>query len=446
MLKEMTRPMDLLGVWVVILLLNAVFPTSYSAVCEWDWKIDAAQGLDPSSLDAGARKLSVLRDVHDMEHCQMACCAETACQLAMIGTPADGTPECQLVSCMQDGRDVCLLQPSTQFKVYRKKTQVETDRQNATELPSLSTDARARSEGNSTNFEKDQCRRLMKVGSCKAAFPRFYYDMYTQSCRKFIYGGCESNGNNFESVRECETACEGVKVPPTSDVPLPEISEDEFAHLCGVAPAVGPCRAALPRWYYNSDTHTCQSFIYGGCRGNKNNYGSQENCKVACTVTVLPSPKKSKGKMIPMEPQDSKDHCLEGPEPGPCRAAFPRFFYQPSTGSCLSFIYGGCRGNKNRYETLDDCMSKCDGRGHTGQDAQGTVGGRDRSPAFFLVGTLAVISVLVLTGLIMITLHRNKVLRRSTTISDKEELLPDQGEHSSLESLSVPESPRTGKV
>ncbi|XP_056467924.1 kunitz-type protease inhibitor 2 isoform X1 [Gadus chalcogrammus] len=540
MLKANTRPMDLLGVWVVILLLNAVFPTSYSAVCEWDWKIDAAQGLDPSSLDAGARKLSVLREVHDMEHCQMACCAETACQLAMIGTPADGTPECQLVSCMQDGRDVCLLQPSTQFKVYRKKTQVVTEPQNTTEPVPLSPDARALSEGNSTNADKDQCRRGMKVGSCKAAFPRFYYDMDTQSCRKFIYGGCESNGNNFESVQECETACEGVEVPPTSDVPLPEISEDEFArsyqreresqsegltlrkrdqcrslmkvgsckaaftrfyydmdtqscrkfiyggcegngnnfesvqecetacegvkvppssdvplpeisedefaHRCGVAPAVGPCRAALPRFFYNSDTHTCQSFIYGGCRGNKNNYGSQENCMVACTVTVLPSPEKSKGKMIPMEHQDSKDHCLVGPEPGPCRAAFPRFFYQPSTGSCLSFIYGGCRGNKNRYETLDDCMSKCDGRGHTGQDAQGNVGGRDRSPAFFLVGTLAVISVLVLTSLIMITLHRNKVLRRSTTISDKEELLPEQGEHSSLESLSVPESPRAGKV
>ncbi|XP_030193074.1 kunitz-type protease inhibitor 2 [Gadus morhua] len=469
MLKANTRPMDLLGVWVVILLLNTVFQTSYSAECEWDWKIDAAQGLDPSSLDAGARKLSVLREVHDMEHCQMACCAETACQLAMIGTPADGTPECQLVSCMQDGRDVCLLQPSTQFKVYRKKTQVVTEPQNTTEPAPLSPDARALSEGNSTNADKDQCRRRMKVGSCKAAFPRFYYDMSTQSCRKFIYGGCESNGNNFESVQECETACEGVKgpeltlrsrpvygsyptapaeapVPPSSDVPLPEISEDDFAHRCGVAPAVGLCRAALPRWYYNSDTHTCQSFIYGGCGGNKNNYGSQENCMVACTVTVLPSPKKSKGKMIPMELQDSKDHCLVGPEPGPCRAAFPRFFYQPSTGSCLSFIYGGCRGNKNRYETLDDCMSKCDGRGHTGQDAQGNVGGRDRSPAFFLVGTLAVISVLVLTSLIMITLHRNKVLRRSTTISDKEELLPEQGEHSSLESLSVPESPRAGKV
>ena len=139
---------------MVILLLNTVFQTSYSAECEWDWKIDAAQGLDPSSLDAGARKLSVLREVHDMEHCQMACCAETACQLAMIGTPADGTPECQLVSCMQDGRDVCLLQPSTQFKVYRKKTQVVTEPQNTTEPAPLSPDARALSEGNSTNADK----------------------------------------------------------------------------------------------------------------------------------------------------------------------------------------------------------------------------------------------------------------------------------------------------
>ncbi|CAG13416.1 unnamed protein product, partial [Tetraodon nigroviridis] len=36
-----------------------------------------------------------------------------------------------------------------------------------------------------------RCRLPMKVGSCRAAFPRFFYDVTNQSCREFIYGGCE---------------------------------------------------------------------------------------------------------------------------------------------------------------------------------------------------------------------------------------------------------------
>ena len=32
-------------------------------------------------------------------------------------------------------------------------------------------------------------------------------------------------------------------------------------------------------------------------------------------------------------------------DPGPCRAAFPKYFYNVETGRCEKFIYGGCRGN-----------------------------------------------------------------------------------------------------
>lgn len=52
---------------------------------------------------------------------------------------------------------------------------------------------------------------------------------------------------------------------------------------CGAEPQVGPCRAAFQSWYYNRKTGSCQSFIYGGCRGNKNNYISKEACMAACT-------------------------------------------------------------------------------------------------------------------------------------------------------------------
>lgn len=46
-------------------------------------------------------------------------------------------------------------------------------------------------------------------------------------------------------------------------------------------------------------------------------------------------------------------------DPGPCRAAFYKFYYNPNTGNCHKFTYGGCRGNKNRYDSVEECMSHC---------------------------------------------------------------------------------------
>lgn len=54
------------------------------------------------------------------------------------------------------------------------------------------------------------CRQPKKVGSCRAAFTRFYYDPVSQSCKTFIYGGCEANDNNFHSLEDCKAACSGV--------------------------------------------------------------------------------------------------------------------------------------------------------------------------------------------------------------------------------------------
>jgi len=42
---------------------------------------------------------------------------------------------------------------------------------------------------------------------CEAAFPRFYYNSATKSCEPFIFGGCDPNGNNFETKAKCEATC-----------------------------------------------------------------------------------------------------------------------------------------------------------------------------------------------------------------------------------------------
>lgn len=56
-----------------------------------------------------------------------------------------------------------------------------------------------------------------------------------------------------------------------------------YPELCGAEPDVGPCRAMFPHWYYDSTLGRCKGFTYGGCRGNKNNYVSEQSCMDTCT-------------------------------------------------------------------------------------------------------------------------------------------------------------------
>ncbi|XP_041252943.1 proteinase inhibitor-like, partial [Onychostruthus taczanowskii] len=58
--------------------------------------------------------------------------------------------------------------------------------------------------------------------------------------------------------------------------------------------------------------------------------------------------------------------CSAPPVTGPCRAAFPRWFYVPAEKSCREFTYGGCRGNANNHRDERECLRRCRPRGDFG--------------------------------------------------------------------------------
>merc|ERR1712105_300635 len=65
----------------------------------------------------------------------------------------------------------------------------------------------ADNSGRSAGNPVDPCSAPKVVGRCKARALRFYFDKRSMSCKKFYYGGCGGNGNNFKTKSDCQLAC-----------------------------------------------------------------------------------------------------------------------------------------------------------------------------------------------------------------------------------------------
>lgn len=52
------------------------------------------------------------------------------------------------------------------------------------------------------------------------------------------------------------------------------------------------------------------------------------------------------------------ENCSLKADPGPCRMAIKRYYYDESEKKCKEFIYGGCQGVVP-FETLEACQKGC---------------------------------------------------------------------------------------
>lgn len=44
---------------------------------------------------------------------------------------------------------------------------------------------------------------------------------------------------------------------------------------------------------------------------------------------------------------------------GPCMAMIPSYYFDRQTMECKGFDYGGCKGNENRFPSLESCQVAC---------------------------------------------------------------------------------------
>lgn len=72
------------------------------------------------------------------------------------------------------------------------------------EQPSLMSSGR---QPATTTTTVERCRLPVRKGLCRALIPRWNFDAATGECKEFKFGGCDGNGNNFETQQQCENMC-----------------------------------------------------------------------------------------------------------------------------------------------------------------------------------------------------------------------------------------------
>ncbi|XP_016394753.1 tissue factor pathway inhibitor-like isoform X2 [Sinocyclocheilus rhinocerous] len=187
-------------------------------------------------------------------------------------------------------------------------------------------------QGNANNFEtlqvceemclvkedKSPCHLEDEPGPCRGLVPRYYFDYKSQECKRFFYGGCFGNANNFKTIKECHERClpasnhmeqnaplkpeeeeakpktepliKHVEAPlnashlPRQRMSQPSAQEAEFnpPEFCLSPVDRGDCDGSVRRYVYSPRTERCQMFRYSGCGGNKNNFVHKRHCMKMC--------------------------------------------------------------------------------------------------------------------------------------------------------------------
>ncbi|XP_062523390.1 sushi, von Willebrand factor type A, EGF and pentraxin domain-containing protein 1-like isoform X2 [Corticium candelabrum] len=107
--------------------------------------------------------------------------------------------------------------------------------------------------------------------NCRRYSYRYWFNSTSQACEQYEHGPCFEGKHSFLSSGDCKTTC---------------IKTD----VCSLPFDAGKCNAANEtRWFFNITTQRCESFQYGGCFGNENNFITETQCQKKCPKCVCSS-------------------------------------------------------------------------------------------------------------------------------------------------------------
>ncbi|GBP58336.1 Papilin [Eumeta japonica] len=187
----------------------------------------------------------------------------------------------------------------------------------------------------------NECRVPGALEQCAERGMVWYYDERSQQCAPH-----ENNGDGLQcrytnahrSEEECQRRCGAFR----------------NLDVCRYDLDAGPCTQQVPKFYWDAALRSCAPFTYGGCHGGPNRFSSLLECREVC------EPPDSFGLyangLCPCPP---KDPCALSTDPGSCSGYFIKWYFDATRQSCNRFVYGGCGGNDNRFDTLEECEGRC---------------------------------------------------------------------------------------
>ncbi|XP_042228098.1 boophilin-H2-like [Homarus americanus] len=140
---------------------------------------------------------------------------------------------------------------------------------------------------------------------------------------------------------------------------------------CNAPQDVGTCSGQEEAWYYNSAEGSCIFFVYSGCGGSGNRFVNRMACEQACEKFKCPdldcpdSCTRTLGsdgcKICACTKAEASVVCGEPLKRGYCRALHHKWAWVSENRRCEQFVYGGCGGNENSFETEEMCREVCSG-------------------------------------------------------------------------------------
>ncbi|CAD7683336.1 unnamed protein product [Nyctereutes procyonoides] len=98
--------------------------------------------------------------------------------------------------------------------------------------------------------------------------------------------------------------------------------------------------SGLVLWHFDPQRGGCMTFPECGCDGGGRGFETYEACQQACA-------------------RGPGDACVLPAVQGRCQGQEARWAYSPLLQQCHPFVYGGCEGNSNNFESRASCEDAC---------------------------------------------------------------------------------------
>ncbi|KAM6954064.1 kunitz-type protease inhibitor 1b [Aplochiton taeniatus] len=411
-----------------VLFLKTVRQVSSQVDCTKNFKmgqenfvIDAEKAVNEGAAFISSPTVTNPKD------CMSFCCKDPLCNLALIekGTEIDSVKTCYLFNCLYRNKYVCSFVDKEGFMNYVLKSAYDTYLEGPEPASALILGG---SEPPIANAGRDvvlQPRDEVTLNGIESQAPQ---DKKITNYEWSLLSGDPAvamEKTNLDDQVMVSNLQPGVYVfqlevtdsshqTATAKVTVLVLSEEQSERSCMVPMKVGPCRGSFHRWHYNAASEKCEVFIYGGCKGNHNNYLSLQECSDACHGLSAFAGRSSKvptggevcdvpcqpdnlicsngcclnsdlecdtveqcsdgsdetscsklnqtlSRLLSIDVNQKKAHCTQAPSTGPCRASHTRWYYDPLNTKCHRFTFGGCDGNDNMFDEEKTCADSCNG-------------------------------------------------------------------------------------